>query len=157
MSNEGGRGGMAAESWEVNSTKKKIDRNVVARSIVQEPEVESGPIGSGTGVNGSDDGHGAFVSASQTALKPKWLKNFIREEDYPLSARRSGVDGQVVLEVLIDEHGAVRDARLLKGADEALNQLALAKIHEAIFSPAYDASGQAVACKVVVPIRFHLK
>lgn len=62
-----------------------------------------------------------------------------------------------MLSVLIDAGGIVRDARLLQGADEALNELALRKIRQAVFSPAYDAEGHPVACNVKLPIRFSLE
>lgn len=111
----------------------------------------------GTGGGGTGESEGRYIPASQAARQPRWISNFITTKDYPQSARQRGKDGRVVLSVLIDEIGVVRDARLLQGADEALNELALRKIRQAVFSPAYDADGNPVACKVKMPIRFSLE
>lgn len=102
-------------------------------------------------------GLGDFVPASDAHRKPKWVGNFITPNDYPLLAKQQGKDGRVVLSVIIDSDGKVRDAQLLEGSYEALNEVALAKVKEAVFSPAYDKEGNAVACKVRLPIRFELK
>lgn len=102
-------------------------------------------------------GFGEFIPASDAHRKPKWVGNFITPNDYPLLAKQQGKDGRVVLSVIIDNEGKVRDAQLLEGSYDALNEVALAKVREAVFSPAYDKDGNAVACKVRLPIRFELK
>lgn len=111
----------------------------------------------GTGGGGTGESEGRYIPASQAARQPRWISNFITTKDYPQSARQRGKDGRVVLSVLIDASGVVRDARLLQGADEALNELALRKIRQAVFSPAYDADDNPVACQVKMPIRFSLE
>jgi len=113
--------------------------------------------GEGTGGGGSGEGRGLYIPASQAARQPRWIKNFIGSADYPRMARESGKDGRVVLSVLIDETGRVRDARLLEGGYEALNEVALRKVRQAVFSPAHDEQGRAVACQVTLPIRFELR
>jgi TonB family protein len=109
------------------------------------------------GGGGDGSGRGAYIPASQAARKPRWVDRFLSPDDYPRVAREAGKDGRVVLSVLLDETGRVRDARLLQGAYEALNEVALRKVREAVFSPAYDASGKAVPCEVTLPIRFELR
>lgn len=111
----------------------------------------------GTGGGGTGESQGRYIPASQASRQPRWIANFITASDYPQAARQQGKDGRVVLSVLIDSSGVVRDARLLRGADEALNELALRKIRQAVFTPAYDADGHPVACSVRVPIRFSLE
>lgn len=106
---------------------------------------------------GSTGGSGQFLSASQVAQLPRWVDNLITPRDYPRSARREGKDGRVLLSVFIDAAGRVRDVRLLQGADEALNEVVLRKVREAVFTPAYNREGEPVACKVTLPIRFHLQ
>jgi protein TonB len=100
---------------------------------------------------------GDFAKASDGYRKPKWIGNFITTHDYPLLAKQQGKDGRVVLSVIIDTEGRVRQAELIEGSYEVLNEVALAKVKEAVFSPAYDNAGQAIACKVRLPIRFELK
>lgn len=106
---------------------------------------------------GSADGAGRYLSSSEVAQLPRWVDNHITPRDYPRSARREGKDGRVLLSVFIDAAGRVRDVRLLQGSDEALNEVALRKAREAVFTPAYNQEGEPVACKVTLPIRFHLQ
>ncbi|MDP3542573.1 MAG: energy transducer TonB [Elusimicrobiota bacterium] len=115
------------------------------------------PCAENGGGGGTGEGRGVYIPAAQTARKPRWLRNFIGPQDYPRVAREAGKDGRVVLTVMIDEEGKVRDARLLHGAYGALNEVALRKVRKAIFAPAYDKLGQAVACEVTLPIRFELR
>jgi|GEM_PF-1806609 len=106
---------------------------------------------------GSPDSAGRYLSASEVARPPRWVGNLIGPGDYPRTARRKGKDGKVLLSVFIDEAGRVRDVRLLQGSDEALNEAALRKVREGIFTPAYNEDGKSVACRVTLPIRFHLE
>jgi len=125
-----------------------------------EPEAAaSAPAGApaGTGGGGDATGRGDYVPASQTARKPRWLSNFITSRDYPSVARQQGKDGRVLLYIVIDAEGRVRDAKLLEGSYPVFNEVALRKIQEAVFSPAYDASGKPVACRATIPIRFELR
>lgn len=121
------------------------------KEIPQDPNVCRGKCPEGNA------GFGEFTNASDAHRKPKWVGNFITTNDYPLLAKQHGKDGRVVLSVIIDNEGKVRDAQLLEGSYEPLNEVALAKVREAVFSPAYDKDGNAVACKVRLPIRFELK
>jgi protein TonB len=97
-----------------------------------------------------------FLSVAELARKPRWIKNFITDRDYPRVAEREGKDGRVVLSVLIDETGLVRDVRLLTGSYEVLNDVALRKVWDAVFTPAYDHDGRPVPSKVALPIKFEL-
>jgi TonB family protein len=116
------------------------------------PNPEKGLCDSGTG-----EVMGFYVPSSEAVRNPKLLKNFISDRDYPALAREARKNGRVVLSVLINEKGRVQDARLLQGADEALNEVALRKVWGAVFTPAYNAEGKAVATWVALPIRFKLK
>jgi len=111
----------------------------------------------GTGGGGTGESEGLYIPAAEASRKPRWVGNFITPMDYPRLARENDKDGRVVLSVLIDDQGRVRDARLLQGAYEALNEVALRKVREAKFTPAYNAEGRAVACQLTLPIRFELK
>lgn len=124
------------------------------------PEGQPGGVPGGRpgGVPGGfPSGVGRYLSASEVARPPRWVGNLIGPGDYPRTARRRGKDGKVLLSVFIDEAGRVRDVRLLQGSDDILNEVALRKVREALFTPAYDAGGRPVACKVQLPIRFALE
>lgn len=166
----GGSGAKPAETWTVPKnamdtvpqpppfveTKEEVQnqesQNVLCSECPQNPTTDMTGWGYGSG-----EGEGQYVPAEQAARKPRWIKKFITSQDYPLVARQQGKDGRVVMMVLIDSSGHVRDARLTQGSYEALNEVALRKVKEAIFSPAYDKNNQPISCKVTLPIRFELR
>jgi protein TonB len=76
--------------------------------------------------------------------------------NYPPSAKKIGLEGVVVLSVLIDEKGAVRDASVLEGLTDDMDAEALRAIKEYKFSPA-RIEQDAVAVKVRYAIKFILE
>ena len=98
-----------------------------------------------------------YIPVENVFKKPRWIKKFITARDYPYVARQQGKDGLVVLIILIDAEGRVRDARLLQGGYDVLNEVALRKVREAIFAPAYDEGNRPVPSRVKLPIRFELR
>ncbi len=165
----GGYGSKPAETWTLPKNDKAPALQAVAAVETKEevakqenavaPCPEPCPqLNMGTGMlGGTGDSDGAFIPISQAARKPRWIKNFITTQDYPAVARKEGKDGRVVLSVLIDSDGRVRDARLLQGSYEVLNEVAIRKVREAVFTPAYNADNKAVSCKVTLPIQFELR
>lgn len=160
--NPGGKGGAPrAEAWRTGprgkTTVPLMPPVALAAPVPEEGPTCDGPCpeAAGTGT-GDGTGVGEYVPAAQTARKPRWIGNMITEADYPVAARRAGKDGRVVLSLWIGADGRVREARLLKGSDLALNEAALKKAREALFAPARDAAGRPVACKVTIPIDFRL-
>jgi protein TonB len=103
------------------------------------------------------DDAGDYIPAAMTAHKPRWVGNFITPDDYPVVARQEGNDGRVIVQVRIDAEGKVRDVKLLQGSSQVLNEVAVRKVRNAIFTPAYNAQNLPVACEVILPIKFQLK
>jgi TonB family protein len=98
-----------------------------------------------------------WVPAAQTAHRPQWVGNLIDPDSYPAEARALGGDGKVVVAVRIDTTGKVQDVSLLQGShSDVLDQFAVEKVRNGIFTPAYDAQGSPVACEVILPIMFQL-
>lgn len=75
---------------------------------------------------------------------------------YPPDAKKAGITGAVVLEILIDQKGAVRDTRLISGPGAGLNEAAMDAIKQFEFSPA-QIKDQAVAVRVRYTYRFVLE
>jgi periplasmic protein TonB len=100
---------------------------------------------------------GDYVPAGMVSQEPRPIGVLLTDEDYPRQARKRNQAGKVVLEVFIDGQGGVREVRLKEGGAPELNEVALRKLKEARFSPARDAFGNAVPCKLVLPIRFELE
>jgi len=103
------------------------------------------------------DRPGDFVPAGLAGSGPRWVEGFITDDDYPAEARRLGLEGSTLLAVYIRVDGTVRDVRLVKGAYEVLNRVALEKVRSSKFIPAMDDAGRPVPCKLILPIRFELK
>jgi periplasmic protein TonB len=167
--NVGGGRGKPSEKWVLPKKHQKAKapappapEKVETKEEVQKQEsaAEGGkdldPNATGDGGGGTGAGEGEYIPAEAASRQPRWIGNFISSRDYPVIARQEGKDGRVTLTVLIDRDGRVRDVRLLQGSDEVLNRVALEKVAKAIFSPAYNDAGKAVACKVTLPIRFEL-
>jgi protein TonB len=75
---------------------------------------------------------------------------------YPDMARTAGIEGQAVVEALVDVDGSVADARILKPSGNAsLDQAAVDAAMKAKFSPAKQRD-MAVRVWVSIPFRFTL-
>jgi protein TonB len=75
---------------------------------------------------------------------------------YPEEARRRGVQGAVVFDLLIDQSGVVREVKLLDGPGYGLNEAALGAIRSFKFLPA-EVEGRAVAVRIRYAYRFVLE
>ena len=76
---------------------------------------------------------------------------------YPEDARADRVQGTVVLQVMIDEEGVVRDLAVLRSPDDRLTRAAAEAVREWRFQPATLADGTPVAVYYVLTIRFALE
>lgn len=75
---------------------------------------------------------------------------------YPEEAKKAGIEGPVVMELLIDAQGQVRQVSLVKGPGFGLNEAALSAIKNFKFRPA-KMQDQAVAVKIKYTYRFILE
>ncbi|MCJ7684226.1 MAG: energy transducer TonB [Desulfobacteraceae bacterium] len=76
---------------------------------------------------------------------------------YPKLARRRGYEGTVVLEVLVDETGRVKDLRILTSSGHAaLDKAALKSVNGWLFEPGM-VGDEKVDMWVRVPVRFELR
>jgi len=76
---------------------------------------------------------------------------------YPDMARTAGIEGQAVVEALVDTDGSVADARILKPSGNAsLDQAAVEAAMRSKFSPARQRD-KAVRVWVSIPFRFTLQ
>ena len=75
---------------------------------------------------------------------------------YPEEAKKAGIEGPVVLELLIDNQGSVRSVTLIKGPGFGLNEAALAALKNFKFRPAMMKE-QSVAVKIKYTYRFVLE
>lgn len=74
---------------------------------------------------------------------------------YPAEAKSRGVEGAVILEILIDETGKVRSAKVIQGVGSGLDEAALEAIRSFEFEPA-QMENKSVAVKIRYAYRFVL-
>jgi protein TonB len=75
---------------------------------------------------------------------------------YPPEAKQKGIEGPVVVDLLIDESGHVRQASLVSGPGSGLDEAALSAMQKFTFHPARVAD-KAVAVKIRYTYRFVLE
>ena len=74
-------------------------------------------------------------------------------QQYPKAAQRVGIQGTVIVEVVIDTEGCVRRPRILKGVPLGLDGAALAAVRSWTFQPA-TMDGRPVAVYYVLTVSF---
>ncbi len=75
------------------------------------------------------------------------------DPEYPSAAKRAGVEGVVVLEVVLDPSGVVQQVTVVQGIGYGCDEAAVEALRQSVFSPAYVGE-EAVALKFQVPFRF---
>lgn len=80
----------------------------------------------------------------------------MQEPQYPDIARESHQQGTVFCDVLVDEHGLVREVRVAKGVSSSLDQAAVTAARTAVYKPAKQ-KGVPVAIWTRIPVEFRLK
>jgi periplasmic protein TonB len=75
--------------------------------------------------------------------------------EYPERARKLNIQGAVLVEVEVDEHGKLIKLRVRQGLEPSLDELALASVRRWRFQPA-SLGGRSVASTYLARIRFEL-
>lgn len=75
---------------------------------------------------------------------------------YPEMARKAGIEGTLILHVLIDKDGNVRNIRVIKGLGAGLDEAAIEAMKKSKWTPAIQ-NHKPVAVWMSVPVRFKLR
>lgn len=95
-----------------------------------------------------------WYPAKQVDVHPTALS--LIKPAYPNRAAEQGVEGNVVLLLLIDEAGVVKEATVAEANPEGIfEESALAAFHEARFAPAQK-NGRAVKSRVLIRVTYEL-
>jgi protein TonB len=112
--------------------------------------------GSGAGVGpGTGGGVGGGPYRPGSGITPPRLLHEVKA-DYTEDARRRGLTGEVVLEIVVRRDGSVGDVRLLHGLDRGLDERAMQAVRQWRFVPA-DRMGVAVDVLVEVGVEFRFR
>lgn len=76
--------------------------------------------------------------------------------DYPEIARQAGIEGMVVVQVVIRPDGTPADPIIARSGGDVLNEAAVRAVMKLTFEPGRQ-RGKAVAVRLAIPIRFRLK
>jgi periplasmic protein TonB len=110
--------------------------------------------GDGSGVGaGSGGGFGGGAYRPGSGITPPRVLREVKG-DYTDEARRQGVTGEVVMEVVVLRDGAVGNVRLLRGLGLGLNERAIAAVRQWRFTPA---ERQGVPVDVIVEVGMEFK
>jgi protein TonB len=111
-------------------------------------------LGSGIG-DGSGGGIGGGPYRPGSGIEPPRLLREVKA-DYTDEARRRGVQGDVVLEIVVRRDGSVGDVTVLRGLGGGLDQRAVAAVRQWRFDPARR-RGAVVDVIVEVAVEFTLR
>lgn len=76
--------------------------------------------------------------------------------DYPEIARQAGMEGMVVVQVVITPEGLPKDPVMARSAGDVLDNAAVEAVMKLTFEPGKQ-RGKAVSVRLAIPIRFRLK
>ena len=111
-------------------------------------------LGAGIG-DGSGGGTGGGPFRPGSGIEPPRLLREVKAE-YTEEARRRGITGDVLLEIVVRRDGSVGDVTLLQGRGAGLDQRAIAAVRQWRFSPARR-RGEPVDVLVEVAVEFTLR
>ena len=112
--------------------------------------------GRGAGIgDGSGGGTGGGPFRPGSGIEPPRLLREVKAE-YTEEARRRGITGDVVLEIVVRRDGSVGDITVLQGRGAGLDQRAVAAVRQWKFSPARR-RGEPVDVLVEVAVEFTLR
>jgi TonB family protein len=75
---------------------------------------------------------------------------------YPEVARKAGIEGQVIVRVLVNKDGKPKQAVIQHSDSQMLDQSAKDAVMKSVFTPAIQ-NGQPIICWVSIPIKFRLR
>ena len=111
--------------------------------------------GAGRGVGpGEGGGIGGGPYRPGSGIEPPALLREVTP-DYTEQARRAGLEGEVLLEIVVGPDGGVRDVRVLRRLGAGLDEQAVDAVRQRRFSPARRL-GTPVAVIVEVAVEFTL-
>jgi TonB family protein len=114
--------------------------------------IGGGGTGSGTG-SGSGSGSGE-VPMSVATIKTRALPRgdfsyYDLGRDYPTEAKQLGIEGDIRVKLVVDEHGKVASRTLLNHLGHGLDELAMTRAAAIEFTPARDTEDRPVSSVVV--------
>jgi protein TonB len=97
-----------------------------------------------------------YVPPAQVTVLPRPMSCEIPQAEYPEAARRAGVEGRVVLTLVVDEAGRVVEAKVVEAPGHGLGEAAIAGVkRHCRFEPARKGE-ERVATRLRYTVRYEL-
>jgi len=106
----------------------------------------SGSFGQSTGVDTVSVGFGSPSG-------PRFLRR--KNPEYPIAARKRKIEGKVVLAIIIDSTGCLKNIDILEASDSIFVNPTIEALKKSSFIPA-SRNGTPITVKAILPIRFAL-
>lgn len=97
-----------------------------------------------------------FVAVQHMPKLRGGLANLQRKIKYPDLARKAGIEGTVYVQFVVDEHGNVTNAHVIRGIGGGCDKEALRVVKQAKFQPGLQ-RGRPVKVRFSLPIVFRLR
>jgi TonB family protein len=102
------------------------------------------------------DEDGVFKTVDQPPQVKGGLATLTQDASYPEQARDLGLEGRVYVQAVVNPDGSVREAEVIRGLGEALDQEALRVVKNAAFTPG-TYNGEPVPARKTVWIQFQIE
>jgi TonB family protein len=123
----------------------------MAKATLPKPKIEPTPPPAPAGQAG--EGNGPYRSVAQVSQLPRFKTE--AKALYPDSAKHSGIEGVVILQVDIDATGSVMNVDVVQGLGSGCDEAASTAMRQSTFTPAY-AGPEPVPVRIRIPYRFKI-
>jgi protein TonB len=76
--------------------------------------------------------------------------------EYPKMAQKSGIEGRVIVQFVVDENGDVQDPKVIRGVHSLVNEAAIEAVKDQTFKPGKQ-RGTPVKVQMALPVSFTLR
>lgn len=129
------------------------DGRIMTASRRNAGQQKNGEKGDAVYTQSTVDKKASFLHGDEVQFLNRWVYEYIK---YPESAVRSGIEGRVIVEFVVDSSGKVKDIEIVRGVDDEID----AQVEKVIAaSPKWKPAqlgGKNVSVRISVPVEFRL-
>jgi len=83
-------------------------------------------------------------------------REVVESIEYPISCRKNGIEGKVIIEIQVDAEGKIMDYHFIDSVCPELKNAVKKVIPDLEFVPAISENNQSIPSKINIPINFEL-
>ena len=96
-----------------------------------------------------------FVAVESMPKMKGGMANLLQAVKYPVIARKQGIEGNVIVKIIVDEEGVPNSPTIMRSPSPLLEDAAVEAVMKQRFEPGRQ-RGRAVKVEVVIPVKFRL-